>query len=42
MTEGFLKTDKMTNIFLALPDTLEFSAMDFEKNLEKDLNKVEK
>jgi acetolactate decarboxylase len=42
MTEGFLKTDKMTNIFLALPDTPEFSAMDFRNDMEKDLNKVEK
>ena len=42
MTQGFLKTDKTTNIFLALPDSPEFSVMDFRNDLEKDLNKVEK
>ncbi len=42
ITEGFLKTDKTTNIFLALPDSPEFSTMDFRNDLEKDLNKVEK
>ncbi|MFA6567931.1 MAG: acetolactate decarboxylase [Victivallales bacterium] len=42
ITEGFLKTDKTTNIFLALPDSPEFSAMDFRNDMEKDLNKVEK
>jgi acetolactate decarboxylase len=40
--DGFLKTDKTTNVFLSLPDTPEFSAMDFRKDMEKDLNKVEK
>ena len=42
ITEGFLKTDKTTNIFLSLPDSPEFSTMDFRNDLEKDLNKVEK
>jgi acetolactate decarboxylase len=42
ITEGFLKTDKTTNIFLSLPDNPEFSTMDFKNDLEKDLNKVEK
>ena len=42
LSEGFLKTDKTTNIFLSLPDSPEFSAMDFRNDLEKDLKKVEK
>ncbi len=42
LTEGFLKTDKTTNIFLSLPENPEFSAMDFRNDREKDLNKVEK
>jgi acetolactate decarboxylase len=42
LTEGFLKTDKTTNIFLSLPDSPEFSTMDFRNDREKDLKKVEK
>lgn len=42
IAEGFLKTDKTTNILISLPDTPEFSAMDFRNDREKDLNKVEK
>jgi acetolactate decarboxylase len=42
IAEGFLKTDKTTNISLSLPDSPEFSAMDFSNDREKDLNKVEK
>ena len=42
LKEGFLKTDKTTNIFLSLPDNPEFSAMDLGSDREKDLNKVEK
>jgi acetolactate decarboxylase len=42
LTEGFLKTDKTANIYLSLPDSPEFSAMDLSNDMEKDLNKVEK
>ncbi|MFA6293542.1 MAG: acetolactate decarboxylase, partial [Victivallales bacterium] len=42
LEEGFLKTDRTANIFLSLPDSPEFSAMDFSHDREKDLNKVEK
>lgn len=42
IADGFLKTDKTTNIFLSLPDSPEFSAIDFRNDREKDLNKVEK